>query len=93
MKVEDIRISLSGKYNLSNLTQLGFKKQHDKIHNCVNYYLDGVLHRYLFKPITDTNVDLIIEAKPTNKIGLDHEITFRNIVGCVKEYVDTIEVK
>lgn len=71
MIVDLITIELSGKYDLSKLEKLKFKKVH---HSKDNYYyrFDGVVHRYHFIPDTDKGVRITVRAKP-NRIGYTHQ--------------------
>lgn len=88
MNVISISINLEGKYNLAKLESIGFIKITNN-----TWKFDGKLHRYIFAPIDNHSVRLIISEKPDSNRGLPHQITFGNFNDWVRKCVDTIEIK
>ena len=88
MKVEKVFINLSGRYNINNLEQIGYRRES----NSRGWYFDGVLHRYIFEPLDIDKILIIIEKKHKS-VELPHAITFGNIGDWVKKSVDVIEAE
>ena len=91
MIIDDITINLNGKYDLSKLTELTFKRIHYRGDRYF-YRLDGNIHRYTFIPIDDTHIRMVIRAKPSRKGHLDHIIAFGNFSDWIRTCVDTIQI-
>ena len=85
MLVDSVRIKLHGKFDLNKLATLNYRQQG-------KYWLfDGAMHRYIFKPVSESSVEIIIKAKPSNKLGLPYSITFSQIQDWVGKSVETID--
>jgi hypothetical protein len=87
MNIISIAINLEGKYSLANLASLGFKQFAD-----TRWRFNGKVHRYIFDPIDNDAVRVIIAEKPGSNHGLPHQITFGQIKDWVGKCVDTIEI-
>jgi len=91
MKVNKVSIELEGKYNLSKLEALDFKKIHYRGERYF-YRFIGIMHKYTFIPIDDNHCLITIYSK-SKYIELYHKITFGNINGFVREYVNAIQIE
>ena len=86
MKVETVVVCLRGKYDLTKLEKLGYRKHLD------SWYFDGKMHRYLFEPINEDSVEILIKKRPGFKGNLVHQVTFGNFHDWVRKSVDAIQI-
>ncbi len=87
MIIDKVIIQLSGKYSLDKLDVLNYH-----CHGQERYF-DGVMHRYIFKPIDDNHVEISIFKKPSSDMPLIPHITFHQIQDWVGQSIDFIERK
>jgi hypothetical protein len=90
MNVDEVKITLTGKYKIENLENLGYKTGH--FSDGFAYYFDGKLHRYVFIPKTINKIIIKIGQKPFSDVSLIPEITFGNMSDWVLESVKAIEL-
>jgi len=88
MNLVSIDIDLEGKYIIEKLSKLGF--HHEPKHN--NWVFDGKLHRYIFQPIREGYLRIMIIKRPDASVRpIPHKITFGNFHDWLMKCVDTIQ--
>jgi len=86
MKVDLIAIKLSGKFKIENLKELGYQQKGNI------WWFDGFQHRYIFKVISEKEIEVTIKKKPSSLIELMHDITFEQLKDWVGRSVNTIDI-
>lgn len=89
MVVSEIVIGLTGRYDLSKLEDIGYKRGESQDIWC----FDGRQHRYTFIRVDDLHLEIRVGSIPHRLFRLPVQATFRQLKDWVGRSIEVIELR